>query len=394
MPDAARLSLVRDATAVVGIGETHYALDNLAVRAGRPRTDAYGYAAAALRDALDDSGLALSDIDGLIAGPTLASERLGEVLGIDTRWADQADAVNAVAKAVSAIHAGLAECVALVYGNNQRAAGTRYGGPGAMGAEKHLAYAYFAPWGLTSQGALYALLANAYMRHTGLTEEELGAYVVAQRRFAQLNERAVMRRDLTLADYLAGENICDPLRIYDYCLINDGGVALLVTTAERAATLDVTPVLVRGIGRSDQNRSSTSLAPRLLDFYRPAHQEAAEQVYAMAGVSPDEIDSVQVYDSFSIHVPVALDGFGFCPPGEPGALARDGDLGPGGRLAVNTSGGHLSESYMQGWNHQVEAVRQARGQAGKRQVPGTVHTQYISDVAGKTMSIVSARGSS
>lgn len=394
MPDMARLSVVRDATAVVGVGETHYARDYAAVRAGTPRTDAYGYAAAALRAALDDSGLALSDIDGLIAGPTLASERLGEVLGVDTRWADQADAVNAVAKAVTAIHAGLAECVALVYGNDQRATGTRYGGPGAMGAEKHLAYAYFAPWGLTSQGALYALMANAYMAQTGLTEEELGAYVVAQRRFAQLNNRAVMRRDLTIAAYLAGEGICDPLRIYDYCLINDGGVALIVTTAERAATLDVVPVLVRGIGRSDQNRSSTSLAPRLLDFYRPAHKEAAEQVYAMAGVSPGDIDSVQVYDSFSIHVPVALDGFGFCSPGEPGALARDGVLGPGGRLAVNTSGGHLSESYMQGWNHQVEAVRQARGDAGKRQVPGTVHTQYISDVAGKTMSIVYARGAS
>lgn len=390
MPDEKRLDLLRGATAVVGIGETSYGRDHAAVRSGNAPTDAYGYAATALAHALADSGLSKFDIDGLIAGPTLATERLGEVLGIETRWADQADAVNAIAKAAMAIQAGLAECIALVYGNDQRAVGTRYGGPGAYGAQKHLAYSYFAPWGLTSQGALYALMANAYMAQTGLTESELGEFVVAQRGYAQLNPNAVMRRDLTLPDYLAGETICDPLRIFDYCLVNDGGVALIITTADRAATLATEPVLIQGIGRSDMNRGATTLGPRLIDFYRPAHRQAAEQVYNMAEVSQSDIDSVQVYDSFSIHVPVALDGFGFCPPGEPGALAREG-LGPGGRLAVNTSGGHLSESYMQGWNHQIEAVKQVRGHAGERQVPNTRHVQYISDVAGKTMSIIYGR---
>ncbi|MEV6320852.1 thiolase family protein [Nocardia sp. NPDC051787] len=326
----------------------------------------------------------------MIAGPPLAIERLGEVLGLDTTWADQADAASAVVKGAMALHAGLAECVALVYGNDQRAAGTQYGGPSAVSTDKHLAYRYFAPWGLTSQGALYALMANAYMADHGLSEAELGGYVVAQRQYAELNPHAVLQRPLGLQDYLAAPTICDPLRRHDYCLINDGGVALIMTTTERAATLNARPVSVRGIGRSDQNERSTSLAPRLLDFYLPSHRKAASQVYEMAGIGPQDVGAVQIYDSFSIHVPVALDGFGFCPPGDPGALVREGALGPGRRLAVNTSGGHLAESYMQGWNLQVEAVRQARGDAGDRQVPDARHTQFISDVAGKTTSIVYA----
>jgi acetyl-CoA acetyltransferase len=108
----------------------------------------------------------------------------------------------------------------------------------------------------------------------------------------------------------------------------------------------------------------------------------------MAGFGPERIDSVQIYDSFSVHVPVALDGFGYCPVGGAGHFLESGATGPGGRLPVNTSGGHLSDSYMQGWNHQVEAVRQLRGDAGERQVPGARHVHYISDVAGKVVTIV------
>jgi hypothetical protein len=111
----------------------------------------------------------------------------------------------------------------------------------------------------------------------------------------------------------------------------------------------------------------------------------------MAGLGPFDVDVLQVYDSFSVHVPLALEGFGFCADGEIGKLLAPGELGPGGRLAVNTSGGHLSGSYMQGWGHQVECVRQLRGEAGGRQVTGAVTAQYISDVAGKVTSMVYRR---
>lgn len=388
MPNLERLGGLSDTVAIAGIGETDYAADYRRARLGERYEDAYGYAATAFRRALADCGLHRSDIDGLIAGPSLAGERLGEVLGLDVRWADQGDAVNAVVKAALAIHAGLAECVALVYGNDQRTAKTAYGGPNAMGGERHMSYVYYAPWGLTSQGALYAMLANRYMHSTGLTPRDLGELVVSQRRYAALTPNAVMTADLTVDDYLAGRFICEPLRLHDYCLINDGGVALIVTTTERARALPRPAVRLSGIGRSDLNRGATSLRPRLEQFYRPAQREAAEQVYAMAGIGPGDVDVVQVYDSFSVHVPLALEGFGFCPEGEVGKLARDGGTGPGGRLPVNTSGGHLSGSYMQGWNHQVEAVRQLRGQVGDRQVAGARTAQYISDVAGKVTSLV------
>ena len=160
MPDLGRLAALRDTVAVVGVGETDYPDDYARARRGERHQDGYGHAALALRRALADCGLTRADVDGLVTGPTLAGERLGEVLGMDVRWAAQADAVQAVLTAALAIHAGVAECVALVYGTDQRTAGTAYGGPGAMGGDRHLAYTYFAPWGLTSQGALYALLAN------------------------------------------------------------------------------------------------------------------------------------------------------------------------------------------------------------------------------------------
>lgn len=145
MPDLNRLAALRDTVAVVGVGETDYPEDYARARRGERHQDGYGHAAEAFRRALADSGLCRADIDGLVTGPTLAGERLGEVLGMDVRWADQGDAVQAMVKAALAIHAGLAECVALVYGTDQRTGGTAYGGPGAMGGERHLSYVYYAP---------------------------------------------------------------------------------------------------------------------------------------------------------------------------------------------------------------------------------------------------------
>ncbi len=147
-------------------------------------------------------------------------------------------------------------------------------------------------------------------------------------------------------------------------------------------------VSIAGIGASDLHRDAASLRPRFLDFYHNGHVDTAAQVYRMAGIGPRDVDLLQVYDSFSIHVPVALEGFGFCGIGEAACFIAETGIGPGGGLPTNTSGGMLSESYMQGWNHQVEAVRQLRGHSRARQVPGARHAQYVSDVAGKTASII------
>jgi acetyl-CoA acetyltransferase len=380
-------------SAIVGVGNTDWVEDYRRVRAGEKPFDSYGYGALVLKRAVADAGLARDDIDGLIVGPTTAYERMGEVLGVNPRWGDQADAVTAVAKAAQAIATGMAEVVALVYGNDQRSAAIQYGGPEAMGGDAFLSYVYHSPWGLTSQGALYALMFRRYMALTGATERDLGLVSVAERGWADLNPRAIMKgRRITLDDYLASTYVAEPLRLYDYCLINDGGVALIVAEAARARAIAAksgkAPVFIHGVGRADLNREATSLGPRLLEFYRPAQKLASESVYAMAGVGPEDVDALLVYDSFSCHIPFALEGFGYCVVGEAGKFMAENGIGPGGRLPVNTGGGHLSETYMQGWNHQIEAVRQLRGGEGARQVPDCRHVHYVSDVAGKVVSLI------
>ena len=374
--------------AVIGVGHTDWATDYRRTRAGERPGTSESYAARAFIGALADAGLDKSEIDGLVVGPTTAYERTAESLGLNPRWGSQEDAVGAVVNAVAAIHAGLAEVVALVYGNDQRSAKVQYGGPQAMGGDRYLSYVYHAPWGLTSQGALYALMFQRYKEVYGVTERELGAVAVAQRLAASLNDNALMRKRLTIEDYLEARYVCEPLRLFDYCLINDGGVALIVAAADRARGAAKTPVAIRGVGRSDLNTGATTFEPRLTQFYRPAQQAAARTSYDMAGIGPEDMDALQVYDSFSCHVPFALEGFGYCREGEAGRFMRDHGISLERGLPVNTAGGHLSETYMQGWAHQVEAVRQVRGECGPRQVPRCRHVQYCSDVAGKAFSII------
>jgi acetyl-CoA acetyltransferase len=375
--------------AVIGVGQSDYVGDYARVRAGEKPHDSYGYAAIAFRDALADAGIDRDDIDGLIVGPTIAYERTGEILGINPRWGGQADAMLAVIEALMAIKSGMAEVVALVYGNDQRSAAIQYGGPEAMGGNLFLSYVYHAPWGYTSQGALYAMMFRRFMELTGCTERDLGEVAVAQRYAASLTPHAIMRKPITIEDYLASRYICEPLHLFDYCLINDGGVVLIIAEAERAKRIaKKKPVVVHGVGRYDLNRGATSLEPRLLDFYRPAQEKCAAQVFNMAGLGPEDIDAVQIYDSFSCHVPFALEGYGYCRSGDVGRFMREDGISLKGKLPVNTGGGHLSETYMQGWNHQVEAVRQVRGECGARQVEDCRFVHYNSDVAGKAVSII------
>ncbi len=382
---------MRRSAAVVGVGHSDWVRDWTRVRAGERPADAYGYGAEAFRNALADAGIAKSEVDGLIVGPTTAYERLGEVIGINPRWGDQADAVLSVVQACMAIECGLAEVVALIYGNDQRSVGTQYGGPQAMGGDAFLSYVYHAPWGMTSQGALYAMTLQAYKHARGFTEADLGEVAVAQRGWSSLNPNAIMRKRITIDDYMASPYVCEPLHLYDYCLINDGGVALIIAEAGRAKRMCENPIYIEAVGRHDLNEGATSLAPRLTSFYLPAQQAVARQVFEGASMGPEDMDVFQVYDSFSVHVPLALEGYGYCKLGEAGRFMREDGIGPGGKLPTNTSGGHLSETYMQGWAHQIECVRQARGTAGDRQVENCRRVHYSSDVAGKAVSVIYSR---
>jgi acetyl-CoA acetyltransferase len=375
---------------IVGVGDTDYPHDWALCRQGSARTDAYGYAVTAFNRALADAGLTKQDVDGLFVGTPLAYERTAEVLGLDMRWASSGDSAQALQDAVAAIAMGWADCIALIYGNDQRSAGTTYGGPGASYGDQFLSYVYYEPWGFTSQGALYALLWQRYKQLYDLDDRVLGEVAVAQRMHARLNPNAVMRAELTIDEYLAAKWIVEPLRLFDYTIVNDGGVVLLVSSADFARSKQLTArgVQMHGIGRYDLNVAATSMAPRLLDFYHNAHRQAATRAYDQAGVGPLDIAAIQIYDSFSVHVPIMLAGLGFADDTDIGEFISSGALRPGGRLPTNSSGGHLSESYMQGWGHLVECVRQVRGEAGDRQVNDARFVQYASDIAGKVFTTI------
>jgi acetyl-CoA acetyltransferase len=325
-------------------------------------------------------------------GGELGVERAGEFFGIDARWSAAADAPRAIVLAAQAINAGLCSTVACVYGNAQRSRNVQYGGRKAVGGSAARSYVYYAPWGLPSQGALYALMFKRHQLTYGTTSEQLAAVSVAFRRHASLNANAVMTERFTVEDYLSSPYVAEPLRLLDYCLVNDGGVAFILQRADRARHGRQTPVNVSGFGWAEMNIDSTQLRPRLKEFYYPAHRAVAAEVYNMSGYGPADIDVYGTYDSFSTHLLFSLEGFGFCPEGEAGRWIQDGRIEIGGELPCNTSGGMLSESYMQGWNHQVELVRQLRGGLGERQVEGAEIAQYTQDAMGMCVGVIYTRG--
>jgi acetyl-CoA acetyltransferase len=362
--------------AIAGAGNTRY---------GRlPEHDACGLGIWALGNALDDAGLAWSDIDGLILNRIADYQRFAQLCGIDPRYTLTTPAHGrfsaiCIQTAAAVIQAGLASVVALVYGNNGRSAGVQYAGESApYDAE---AGGLWFPYGMTSPGAYHALMMQRHMQRYGTTQHQLGHVASTFRSHAALNPDAVMRERFTVDEYMASPFICEPLRRLDHCLINDGGVALIVTSAERAGDLKKPPVYVRGFGQASCF-SGSDFPPE--DDWTAAMAKAGEASLRMAGASTRDMDGLMIYDNFTPTVLFSLEGFGYCPRGESGAWVEEGHLALGGRYPANTSGGHLSESYMQGWNLHLEAVRQLRGEATGRQIPDArlIHSMAAAPVVG------------
>jgi acetyl-CoA acetyltransferase len=332
------------------------------------------FAGDAVRRAAADAGLALGEIDGLLVSSGLTGGvRLG--LQVDLGLADlrllsemQAYGSTAgamVALASMAVLTGMADAVACVWADAPlrpgRAAGAAYGSerPVPSGWAGLSAAA-----GVVSANQRYALAARRHMERFGTTHEQLGAISVAQRAWAVLNPRAQLRTPLTLADYLAARWVAEPFRLLDCCLVSNGGIAVIVTSAERAADLAQPPVYVRGWAQAHPGRSGR----RRDDFgLVSGAATAGPAALAMAGVRLRDIDVVELYDCYTYTVLLSLEDYGFCAKGEGGPFAASGALGPGGTLRVNTGGGQLSSYYMWGMTPLSEAVIQARGQAGERQ---------------------------
>lgn len=357
---------------IVGVGLSDYP------RA--PHLDYVQHHVQAMRRALDDCGLDKGSVDGYVSaggGPDLYTDDLvgmAEYLGIDYRYGDGTMVGGSsfelhVQHAAAAIEQGACDTVLVTYGSDRlsrlgRTLGTGFHGAGDLvgGHEQ-----YEAPYGMPLIGA-YAMAARRHMHEHGTTSEQLAAVAVAARQFAAHNPSAMYRDPLTVEDVLASRPIADPLHKLDCCLVTDGGGALVLTTAERARDLRQPPVYVLGAGAA-QTHWNVNQMP---DFTTTAAVAAGRAAFGRAGLTPADVDTVQLYDSFTITVLLLLEDLGFCAKGEAGPFAAAGNLGPGGSLPCNTDGGGLSSCHpgMRGLFLLAEAVRQLRGRAGEVQVPG------------------------
>ena len=324
-------------------------------------------AQASLR-ALDECGLTTADVDGLFAASTqlpMATLNLGEYLRIEPRYTDATQIGGSsfeahVDHARAAIGAGLCEVALIAYGSTQRTVGRSRTSVQEIDP-------YEAPYRPVLPVAAYALAASRHMHEFGTTREQLAAVAVAAREWARMNPKAWSRDPLTVEDVLAAPMVCDPLGVRDCCLVTDGGAAAVVVSAERASELPKPPVHVLGCGEAHDHRHISSMR----SLTRTAAVESGRRAFAEAGLTPGDVDVAQLYDAFTITPVLFLEDLGFCPKGEGGPFVADGNVGPGGRLPMNTNGGGLSYCHpgMYGLLALVEAVRQVRGECGERQVP-------------------------
>ena len=362
--------------AIVGLGETDYDLDYKAARAKPP-----GYelptperlAATAFERALADSGLKREDIDGvsvsfLYGGPSAAET--AELLGLKPRYAVETSGIMAgpLPAACAAIAAGECDTIAMIYAVASRAIGRKFGGKTFDGDGAPLSYYYHHPWGWSSQAAHWAFVWSHYQSVYGATEADLGAVAVQLRDNAMVTPGAIMRTPLTIEAYLASRYVVRPLHLFDLCLVNDGGVCLIVRRADKASDLPHRPVVVSGWGESKVKGGKLHTLVR--ERLAPQMQDAGRQAFSMAGLSAADIGQFEGYDASTIHLISQLEGFGFAEPGGGIEAFKRGEMRIGGRMPVNTAGGMLSGSYMHGWNHVAEIVRQLRGEAGERQIEG------------------------
>lgn len=353
---------LKDKCAIAGLGYT--------AQGKVPGRDATSFYLEATKNALSDSGLRVKDIDGIViqpcpTDPNVTAFSLAQEMGISLRFgADEqlhgASSCAIIQHAAMAVDAGLCQYCLCAFADNSLSASP------ASGIVYQRAMGTAAAYGLFGVAAMYAMIARRYMHEYGITSRQLGAVAVTFRRHASLNPIAQMRQPVTIEDHQKSRWVVEPLRLLDCCLVSDGGRALIVTSAERARNLRPRPVYIMGMG---QGHPFTDPLLRPIMTATGA-VESGRTAFTMAGITPRDVDVCAIYDSFTFVVPMQLEDLGFCGKGEGGAFIDEGRIALGGELPTNTSGGLLSEVYIQGWVGTHEAVRQLRGDCGERQVPG------------------------
>ncbi|MDD9961500.1 MAG: thiolase family protein [Gammaproteobacteria bacterium] len=363
------------ATAISGFGMTP-----MGRIYGKSSTD---FAVDAIRTAIADAGLEKDDVDGLlinsgITGFTGGGINIGlqDSLGMkNLRLLNHMSGAGSTASqmvqyAAMSIAAGTVNHVVCVFADaplrQNRSASAAYGM--ARGPEKRAR----GLGGLTKSAGIYgantgyALAARRHMELYGTKQNQLGIIAVGQREWASKNPAAQMRDPITMEDYHASRWIVEPLHLLDCCLVSNGAVAVIVSSAEAARDMPQPPVYIRGWGQGhpgNDPRHGTSFETET------GARMSGETAFRMAGLGPDDITQCQLYDCYTYTVLVTLEDYGFCKKGEGGSFVEDGKLGPGGRLPTNTGGGQLSGYYMWGMTPLSEGVIQARGHGGDRQAP-------------------------
>lgn len=359
---------MKDKTCIVGVGETEY------TRWGRIERSEFQLACEAVMKAVDDAGLSIKDVDGLV---TYSIDRnspmaVAQALGIPTlRFANiypggGNSACGVIHNAAMGVFSETANVVvayrALCQGQFGRfgLGANRGAGLATIGGTA----AFNNPFGIVAAAQTYALQARRHMHEFGTTSRQFGAISVASYKHAQENPRAVMNgRRITIEDHQASRMIADPYHLYDCCQENDGACAVVVTSADRAKTLRHKPVYIMGAAHGADYRDGNDYHAKAESGWTSAGlSSVATDLWARAEIGPKDVDVAQIYENFTGQVLMAIEDFGFCEKGEGGGFVEGGRLEwPDGELPLNTSGGNLAEAYIHGLELVLEGARQMRG---------------------------------
>jgi acetyl-CoA acetyltransferase len=385
---------LRDRAAIVGIGATEFSKDS-----GRSELQ---LAVEAVSAALDDAGLHPRDVDGMATytmenNPEIEVNRyLG---GGDLRFFSRTHygggaACAPILHATLAIAAGICKTVVCYRAMNERSqqrfgSGVQDRATHALTEDAH--FGWYSPYGLLTPASWVAMNARRYMHETGATSEDFGRVSVADRKHAASNPRAwFYQRPISLDDHQSSRWIVEPLRLLDCCQESDGAVAVVVTSLERGRDLRQLPVRIAAAAQgatTDQQMMTRYYSPEITGL--PEMGLVARQLYAMAGIGPEDVQTAILYDHFTPFVLVQLEEFGFCSRGEAKEFVRDGGIELGGRLPVNPHGGQLGEAYIHGMNGIAEGVRQVRG-SSVNQVAGVEHVVVTAGTGVPTSGLVLA----
>ncbi len=378
--------------AIAGIGQTEFSKAS--------KRSELQLAAECAMAALNDAGVAPSEVDGMITFTLDNSDEihLARCLGVkDLAYTTRipgggAAAVATIYQAMAMVNAGLCENVLIWRAMNERSQ-YRFGQPITMESAFQPgngtgSLLWCMPYGAQTPATWEGLTAQRYMQKYGVTNEDFGRVSVVQRKHAASNPNAwFYERPITLEEHQASKWIVEPvLRMFDCCQESDGGVALLVTSLERARDLKQPPVHIVGacqsIPRDNEVISNYFHSGDLADM--PESRGTAQRLWAQTGMGPQDMQLAMLYDAFTPQVLKQLEAFGFCGDGEAAGFVKDGHIEVGGSLPVNTNGGLIGEAYIHGMNNITEAVRQIRGSAAN-QVADVEHALVSSGMAGAVL---------